>query len=196
MLRQKWVRGLVAIAACAFVNACHDQPTAPKVDNIRAATLAVNRVIALDDPCWTYATANCESYSSAGTLIDAARYDYLGGLDPCYNGSEGGCGSGFGQWDAAAEGCFPSYPAGPCLIATAGRHPNWVGCPGRIVFNSWNVVNGASEYWELTKTENFTMLGVSMAAYVGTYTRGGVTVDAIGEMICAVGFVAAGANVP
>lgn len=183
---------LCLVVLSLFIAACHEPPTAPRSTPVEQTR--PRHLVAFGDDCFEYAWLSCNDGTTAGGIIEGSAYGSLGGFDPCYSGAPGSCGSGLGTWDDASPSCSYSQP---CLVVNASISSGWIGCPGQIAFNGYNVTTQVSELWVLTKSSNYTKLGVLMGSYVGTYSSGGVTTTAVSaKMVCGAGFVASVATFP
>src|SRR5450759_1759096 len=80
---------------------CTDSPAGVHQTNSVRAPTAPSRMIATDDPCWTDAYSDCDDAGHLGSYVSGSAYDYLGGANPCFTGTLGSCGSGFGEWNDA-----------------------------------------------------------------------------------------------
>ena len=124
-------------------------------------------------------------------LADPWTYDYQGGFDPTYDGTYGGSGAGFGDWQSA-EGCYITHSDPGCMAVGTGLHAAWRNCPTQVAMNSYNISNGLVELWVLTKMGSYSKLGgsIRMAHYEGTYSYPGFSTDAAeGELACGSGFL-------
>lgn len=194
-MRSKSLWGTSVVLVCSLVlAACHDSPSAPANDGAVRASAPPRSLVNYGDPCFSDASMSCYDGTTAGGILDGSQYGSLGGFASCYDGTPGGCGSGFGGWEAVDNWSCPtptSYTFGCVTVAGKGALA-WLGCPTQISFQSINIITGGMDTW--TMTFQYTWYWgstVKMGNYSGTYRQpNGQEWPATGKMVCGAGWIA------